>query len=92
MEKLIHKNEIKYNSIYKILISIFILLVAYYLYFGYFAFLRQYPFKDMDWNSNGFISPNEYIAASEIGVRATSQNCKEYFSTKDGLPIKTVCD
>ncbi|KRB04279.1 hypothetical protein [Lysobacter sp. Root690] len=53
-----------------------------------------YAWSDMDWNLDGVTSASELIAASDIGVRWTEYGdlrCKEYFSLKDGLPLRTIC-
>ncbi len=47
----------------------------------------------MDWNQDGKTSISEIVDSSDIGVRQTTINeirCIEYFSYKDGLPIKVV--
>ncbi|MBW8808301.1 MAG: hypothetical protein JF591_05595 [Lysobacter sp.] len=53
-----------------------------------------YAWSQMDWNLDGVTSAFELIAASDIGMRWTEyddSHCKEYFSLKDGLPLKTIC-
>lgn len=53
-----------------------------------------YAWSDMDWNLDGFTSPSELIAAGDIRMRWTEHGdlrCKEYFSFKDGLPLRTIC-
>jgi hypothetical protein len=50
---------------------------------------------EMDWNANGKTSLFEYMQSSDIGKREVSLEgkiCIEYYSYKDGLPIKTVCN
>lgn len=54
------------------------------------AYNQDYSLAEMDWNSDGITTPSEIIAASDIGKRPAN-GCIEYFSFKDGLPIKTVC-
>ncbi|MGJ7903167.1 hypothetical protein [Lysobacter sp. 1R34A] len=42
----------------------------------------------------GSTSLSEFLSAADVGVRQAKRDdrdCKEYFSYKDGLPIKTVC-
>ncbi|WP_223621676.1 hypothetical protein [Lysobacter sp. ESA13C] len=42
----------------------------------------------------GNTSLSEFLSAGDVGMRQTKRydrDCKEYFSYKDGLPIKSVC-
>jgi hypothetical protein len=59
------------------------------------ASLRQgYAWTDMDWDQKGHTSFKDFLAASDIGrqdVDMGGKHCTQYFSYKDGLPIKTVC-
>ncbi|MBB6056831.1 hypothetical protein [Tolumonas osonensis] len=60
----------------------------------YFAFSKNYSWKEMDWDQNGTTSFFEYIESSDIGKRAVKindKNCIEYYAFKDGIGIKTVC-
>ncbi len=53
-----------------------------------------YAWSEIDWNLDGVTSASELIAASDIGMRRTEYGdlrCKEYFSLKDGLPLRTIC-
>jgi len=53
-----------------------------------------YAWSDMDWNLDGATSASELIAANDIGMRWVGygdSRCKEYFSLKDGLPLRTIC-
>lgn len=55
---------------------------------------KGYSWNDMDWNRDGSTSLSEFLSAGDVGVRQAKRDdrdCKEYFSYKDGLPIKTVC-
>ncbi|MGN7919618.1 hypothetical protein [Lysobacter sp. 22409] len=55
---------------------------------------KGYSWSDMDWNRDGNTSLSEFLSAGDVGMRKTKRydrDCKEYFSYKDGLPIKTVC-
>lgn len=48
----------------------------------------------MDWNRDGGTSLFEFASAGDVGVREVKRGdhiCREYFSYKDGLPMKTVC-
>ncbi|ALN65687.1 hypothetical protein GLA29479_4860 [Lysobacter antibioticus] len=55
---------------------------------------KGYSWVDMDWNQDGSTSLFEFVSTGDVGVRQVkrgSRDCREYFSYKDGLPIKTVC-
>ncbi|WP_408950460.1 hypothetical protein [Lysobacter sp. Hz 25] len=55
---------------------------------------KGYSWSDMDWNRDGNTSLSEFLSAGDVGMRQTKRydrDCKEYFSYKDRLPIKTVC-
>lgn len=55
---------------------------------------KGYSWSDMDWNRDGSTSLSEFLSAGDVGMRLAKRDdrdCKEYFSYKDGLPIKTVC-
>jgi hypothetical protein len=48
----------------------------------------------MDWNGNGETTVFEYYEAGNIKTREVElgqQICKEFFTIKDGLPIKISC-
>lgn len=55
---------------------------------------QRYPWQDMDWNEDGRTSPNEFLEATDVGRRRLEDApaCWEYFSFKDGMPIKVVCN
>ena len=49
----------------------------------------------MDWEKKGSTSISDFLAASEIGKRKIEKNgkkCFEYYSYKDGLTVKIVCE
>ena len=55
---------------------------------------QGYVWADMDWNRDGAVSPFELISAGDIGLRRVEHAgspCKDYFSLKDGLPLRTIC-
>lgn len=55
---------------------------------------KGYSWSDMDWNRDGSTSLSEFVSTGDVGMRQTKRydrDCKEYFSYKDGLPIKSVC-
>ena len=64
---------------------------------GYLAFasLRAaqtygYGVADMDWNGDGSTSLGEFFASADIGSRPRGE-CREFFSLKDGLPVREDC-
>lgn len=49
----------------------------------------------MDWDEDGLTSISEFFHSSDVGKREIEVDgkvCMEYFSYKDGLPIKQVCE
>jgi hypothetical protein len=53
-----------------------------------------FPYKYMDLNDNGFVSPREALRALDMGIRdiyVDGNDCVEVFSLKDGLATKQVC-
>ncbi len=78
-------------SIYILLL--FALIIIYYAIRIGIGFSR-YSWKEMDWNGDGSTSISELIESSDIGkrtIRRKGQLCTEYYSMKDGLPVKVVC-
>jgi hypothetical protein len=45
----------------------------------------------MDWDNSGMVSVFEVMDAVDIGLRKSAKGCREYYSLKDGLPVKEVC-
>ena len=74
---------------------VLIALVGAYLVIRIVASLMQgYSWHEMDWRQRGSTSIGDFFAASDIGKREIDQEgkkCVEYFSVKDGLPVKVVC-
>ncbi|MGZ8227578.1 MAG: hypothetical protein ACXWT3_13225 [Methylococcaceae bacterium] len=72
----------------------FVILIGFYLAASSFASWKQgYSWAEMDWNQDGSTSIVEFFMASDIGKRTVTKDSQlfiEYFSYKDGLPIKTV--
>lgn len=69
-------------------------LVGYGLIRGFTGLRQGYGWSEMDWNLDGVTSASELIAAGDVGMRRIEHGdfrCKEYFSLKDGLPLKTIC-
>jgi hypothetical protein len=55
---------------------------------------QGYGWSDMDWNQDGSTSIGEVLDSKDVGtseVVKEGKQCVEYWSYKDGLPIKTVC-
>jgi len=76
------------------------LLVPTIIIFGYFglrvnaAFQNGHVWSEMDWNEDGKVSVFEVVEGSEVGQRTVlskGKECKEFFSFKDGYPIKIDC-
>ena len=56
--------------------------------------LHGFPYKYMDLNDSGFVSPHEALRTLDLGVRDTdvgTEECVEVFALKDGQPIKQIC-
>ena len=54
----------------------------------------NYGVSDMDWNGDGRVTVLEFFAAWDVGMRPIDRDgrqCREFFSLKDGLPIREVC-
>ena len=70
-------------------------LIVVYLVVRIVASLMQgYSWQEMDWGQRGSTSIADFFAASDIGKRQITQDgkpCTEYFSYKDGMPVKVVC-
>jgi len=75
--------------------SVFAFLIVVYFAFKAVASWRQgYSWREMDWGQKGSTSMADFFAASDIGKREVRLNgvlCTEYYSYKDGLPVKQVC-
>lgn len=73
---------------------IIILMMTYILFRGFYSWKQGYSWSEMDWDKSGSTSIVEFLKSSDIGKRSiqtNDQKCTEYFSYKDGLPIKTIC-
>ena|SRR5690349_20286864 len=51
----------------------------------------DYGFSEMDWNGDGSVSPGEIFASMDIGASGHPGSCREFFSLKDGVPIRIIC-
>jgi hypothetical protein len=70
------------------------LALVYFSLRGVSALRQGYSWHEMDWDKSGHTSLIEFLEASDVGKREVTENgctCIEYFSYKDGLPIKVVC-
>ena len=81
-------------------IFVIILFVPLFFIFGYLglrvnaAFQNGHAWADMDWNSDGRVAISEIVEGSDIGQRpvfSEGKNCTEFFSYKDGLPVRVDC-
>lgn len=53
-----------------------------------------YSVSEMDWDSDGETSLGEMWRSIDVGRRPTKKDgmeCQEFYSLKDGLPIRIVC-
>lgn len=74
--------------------AILILVTLYLVFRVVSSSMQGYSWQEMDWQQRGSTSLWDFLKASDIGKREITQDvkkCVEYFSYKDGLPIKTVC-
>ena len=71
-----------------------VFLALYLVARGYASWSQGYAWADMDWNQDGTTSVDEFFRASDVGSRKVTKNgmeCLEYFSYKDGIPVKVTC-
>ena len=61
-----------------------------------FAIYRQgFPWSHMDWDENGATSVSEALSSLDVGRRAVTVEgapCFEYYSLKDAMPLRVVCE
>lgn len=85
----------KMIKLLSVLAAAVLFLAVFYLGVRVFASIRQgYSWEEMDWNQDGHTTLREFLASSDIGKRLANRDgrkCTEYYSFKDGLPVKTVC-
>lgn len=75
-------------------LALAVLIVGYFVLRGVSSIGQGYSWQEMDWGQKGHTSISDSFAASDIGKREILQDgkkCIEYFSYKDGLPVKVVC-
>lgn len=76
---------------------VFLLAAIAVLYLAYRAVAvvqKGYSWQEMDWDKSGSTSLREALNSSDIGVRPLkqgNQECREYYSYKDGLPVRVDC-
>lgn len=61
---------------------------------GVSSWNQGYSWHEMDWEQSGHTSVDDFFEASDIGRRSINhggKKCLEYYSYKDGMPVKTVC-
>lgn len=64
-----------------------------YLAGGFYATWTRYDYgiPDMDWNADGWITLGEIFDSLDIATTGPSTVCREYYSMKDGMPIRRQC-
>jgi len=80
--------------IVEILVMLALLVFAYFAFKGMASWRQGYSWDEMDWSQKGSTSIADFFAASDIGKKDVQINgilCVEYYSYKDGLPVKQVC-
>jgi hypothetical protein len=76
------------------LVAIALLAICYLVVLSFMSWKQGYSWKEMDWQQRGTTSIADFLAASDIGKREIEvggKMCVEYYSYKDGLPVKTLC-
>ena len=56
--------------------------------------LNGFPYKYMDLDDSGFVSPREALRTLDMGIRNADvgrEECVEIFALKDGQPIRQIC-
>jgi xanthine/uracil permease len=77
-----------------VLVTLVVLIGLYLAAVGIASWKQGYSWTELDWNQDGSTSIEEFFMASDIGKRTITKDnkpCTEYFSFKDGFPIKTEC-
>jgi len=83
------------GALKKICLAFALLVIVYFLCVTFSALNNHYSWKSMDWNEDGTTSIFEFFHSSDVGkreIKIDNKVCTEYFSYKDGLPIKQVCE
>lgn len=61
---------------------------------GLLSFPDAATLAHMDWNEDGRVHVSEVFELADIGARIVETErgqCLEYYSLKDGMPIKLIC-
>ena len=56
--------------------------------------LQGHTWRESDWNRDGRTTLGEWFHGMDVGARevaVSGQTCTEYFSLKDGLPLRVDC-
>jgi hypothetical protein len=76
------------------IIIISIVFIAGLIVMVYLIFSR-FDWMEMDWNDDREITIAEIFESIDMGKRyiiVDNNTCKEYFSLKDGLPVRLICN
>lgn len=76
----------------KILILILVCVIGYFSLFLTLGLLKGYNWDDMDWDNSGMVGVFEIMRSTDIGMKENEKGCKEYYSQKDGLTVKEICE
>jgi hypothetical protein len=82
------------NVLLSLLGFVCFLVLAYVALWIYDLHHSPLTYAEMDFNHDGWVSPGEAGYASDYGtriVRIHDKPCTEYFSLKDGIPLKVDC-
>ena len=77
-----------------IIVVVALLAIGYLSVRSFAAWSKGFYWKEMDWNQDGQTSLSEFIASSDVGLRDVQKDgktCREFFSFKDGMPVKVIC-
>lgn len=69
-----------------------LIVTAVVLYFTAIVLGQGYSWSEMDWNSDGTTTISEFFMSADIGRTKDGPSCTLFYSLKDGLPIKRVCE
>jgi hypothetical protein len=67
--------------------------IAYALFLASLAF-GNHEWFEMDWDGDGRVTLPEIVEGADVGRRSVlvqGRACTEFFTFKDGLPIRTDC-
>lgn len=81
-------------SLTSIILFLTVLLVAYYSLRAVAVLSQGYAWSEIDWNSDGATSIQEFFESSDVGKRIIvreGRECVDYFAYKDGLTVRLQC-